>query len=153
MSHPFKCLRSRCIPSHLQFKSPRWPTVKSFTELTQLVKDHLNPLPWLIMQRSNFNSRTQKESESVSEFVAESDRISEHCNFQTSLDDILCDCLVCGIREVRVQQWLAEPGFKFRKAIELVQSVERAEWDLKDLQNNNPSSLLSKWTPIYNLDT
>ena len=51
--------------------APEWPTVKPFTGLTLLVKDHLNLPPLAIMQRFKCNSRTQKESELVSECVAD----------------------------------------------------------------------------------
>ena len=63
------------------------------------------------MQRFKFNSHSQKESKSVSEFVAELHGLSEHCNFQTTLDDMLRYPLVCGIKKMRVQwRLLAEFG-------------------------------------------
>ena len=50
---------------------------KSFAELVKLVKDHHNPPPSAIFQRFLFNSHSQKEGETVAEFVAELRKLSE----------------------------------------------------------------------------
>ena len=52
---------------------------KSFRELVTLVKDHHTPPPSVTVQRFNFNSRSQKDGETVAQFVAELRRLSEHC--------------------------------------------------------------------------
>ena len=51
----------------------------------------------MIVQRFQFNSRSQKDGESIAEFVADLRRISEHCNYKNTLDDMLRDWLVCDI--------------------------------------------------------
>ena len=64
-----------------------------------LVKEHLQPAPSVIMQRFNFNGRMQKGKEAVAEYVAELRRIAEHCEFKDALDEILRDSLVCGVKD------------------------------------------------------
>ena len=64
------------------------PTDKSFAAIVKLVQDHYTPPPSAIVQRFKFHSRSQKDGESIAEFVAELRRLSEHCQFGTSLDDI-----------------------------------------------------------------
>ena len=86
--------------------APDKPTDKSFEELVTLVKEHHTPPPSVTVQRFKFNSRSQRDGESVAEFVAELRRLSEHCKFEVTLDDMLRDRLVCGIRDVRIQRRL-----------------------------------------------
>lgn len=101
-------------------------TDKTLDELFALVKDHLEPAPSAIMQRFNFNARSQKSDESVAEFVAELRHIAEHCEYGGTLDEMLCDRLVCGIR--------AEPKLTFVKALEISQAAELAEKGARVLQ-------------------
>ena len=70
---------------------------KTFAEIEKLIKDHYTPPLSVIMQRFKFNTRSQKEGESISEFVAELRRLSEHCRFEATLDEMLRDRLVCGL--------------------------------------------------------
>ena len=101
-------------------------TDKTLDELFALVKDHLEPAPSAIMQRFNFNARSQKSDESVAEFVAELRHIAEHCEYGGTLDEMLCDRLVCGIR--------AELKLTFVKALEISQAAELAEKGARVLQ-------------------
>ena len=94
------------------------------------------------MQHFKFHSRSQKEGETLSQFVAELRHLSEHCKFEASLDDMLRDRLVCGIRDVRVQRrLLAEPELEFKKAFELAQAAEAADSDAKVLQKPSATTV------------
>ena len=115
--------------------APKKPTEHTFAKLVKLVKDHHQPPPSTIVQRFNFNTRIQKEGETVSDFVAGLRRLSEHCKFAATLNDMLRDRLVCGIRDRRLQQrLLAETDLTFKKALEISQAIEAAERNAKDLQ-------------------
>ena len=115
--------------------APVKPISKSFAELVKLVKDHHQPSPSFIVQRFNFNMRYQKEGETVSAFVAGLRRLSEHCKFEATLDDMLRDRLVCGVRDKRLQQrLLAEVNLTFKVAMEVSQAVEATECNARDLQ-------------------
>ena len=117
--------------------APDKPADKSFSELVKLVRDHYCPPPSVTVQRYNFNLRTQKEGETVSQFVAELRRLSEHCDFKATLDDMLRDRIVCGVRNSSVQRrLLAESGLTFKKAFELVQSAESAEKNATEIQRS-----------------
>ena len=74
--------------------TPGKPTDKSFTDIVALVRDHHQPCPSSIMQRFNFHTRTQKPGEKISEFVAQLRKLSEHCEFGETLEDMLYDRLV-----------------------------------------------------------
>ena len=59
--------------------------------------------------------------------------MSEHCAFQDT-DDMLCDQLVCGIKDSRVQQrLLSEADLTFKKVFQFAQASEVAEKNAQDL--------------------
>ena len=108
--------------------APKMPTDSSFAELVKLVADHNTPLPSEIVQRFNFNTRSQKDGEKVAAFVANLRQLSEHCAYGDTLEDMLRDRIVCGIRDTRLQRrLLAETALTFKKAFELAQASELAD--------------------------
>ena len=66
-----------------------------FDEFVDLAK-HFKLKPSPIVKRFKFNSRRQKEGESIAVCVAELRKIAEHCEYGAVLNDMLCDRLVCG---------------------------------------------------------
>ena len=115
--------------------SPTQPKEKTFEELVEVVKKHHNPKPSVIVERYNFNTRIRKQGETVAAYVAQLRRMTEHCEFGTTLEDMLRDRLVCGIQHKRIQRHLLmESKLTFQKAVELAQSIESAEKDTEELQ-------------------
>ena len=115
--------------------APQKPTEKSFTEIVKLMSDHYQPKPSPIVQCFLFNTRSRKQGESVATFVAELKKLSEHCDYGDSLNDMIRDRLVCGINDGRIQRrLLAEAELTYKKAFELAQAMETAERNAQDLQ-------------------
>ena len=67
-----------------------------FAKLVDLAMKHFNPKPSSIVKWFEFNSRRQKEGESIAAYVAELRKIAEHCEYGAVLNDMLRDRLVCG---------------------------------------------------------
>ena len=115
--------------------APDKPAARTFMQLVELVKNYYFPPPSVIAQRFAFNKRTQKEGETTSDFVADLRRLLEHYQYGNSLNDMLRDCLVCGVRDRRLQQrLLSEPDLTFKKAFDLCQASEQADKNAKELQ-------------------
>ena len=90
------------------------------------MKTHHNPTPSAIVQRFQFHSRTRRDGESISAYVAELRKLTEHCAFGDTLNDMLRDRLVCGINDARLQRrMLAETGLTFDKALTLATALEQ----------------------------
>ena len=83
--------------------APAKPTERTFKEIVDAVQAHHQPKPSVIVQRFNFHSRSRQGGESVSAYVAELRKLSEHCDFGETLNDMLRDRLVCGINDQRTQ--------------------------------------------------
>ena len=138
----FKLIRSLIAPDK--------PSDKSFEQIVKAVSDHLCPKPSSILLRFYFNSCVQKESESIAQFVAELRRLAVHCEFEGTLEIMLRDRLVCGVRDPQLQKrLLAERQLTFSKALELAQAFESAESSSRDIQAvRSPSVPL----PVHSVD-
>ena len=90
-----------CGPSPFQLLKnllePNTPESKSYADLVDLLRNHFNPTPSVIMQRFKFNTRTRKDSESVATCVAELKYLGEHCEFGDKLNEMVRDRLVRGV--------------------------------------------------------
>ena len=109
---------------------------KTFDELVQVMSDHCNPAPSVIMQRYKFNTRGRQPNESVMTYVSELRALAEHCKFPADfLDELLRDRLVCGINDQQIQRrLLARRDLKLQDAIDDAMSCENATKDYKTLQ-------------------
>ena len=90
----------------------------------------------------HFNARSQSENESVSQYVAELRKLAETCEFDASLENMLRDRLICGLRDPKTQRrLLAESQLTFGKAFNIAQAAELAEKSVKDLQGQSHTEL------------
>ena len=78
-------------------------------------------------------------------------RLSECCQFAATLDDMLRDRLVCGIRDRRLQKCLlAETYLIFQKALDISQAIEAAERTARDLlAKQTPKPILALNQPTW----
>ena len=76
----------------------------------------------------------------MASFVAELRRLTKHCDFGVTLEDMLRDRLVCGINEPTLQRrLLAQDKLTFKTALEMSQAWESAGHHLQNLQQSQPS--------------
>ena len=109
--------------------SPRRLDELRFSELVDLATRHYNPV-----KRFEFNSRSQKEGESIAVFVAQLRKIAEHCDYGAVLSDMLRDRLVCGTSNKGIQRrLLLQADLTFDRAMEIALAAEAAEKDLERL--------------------
>lgn len=119
---------------------PEIPNKLSYKELTEVIKDHYVPKPSIIVQRYKFNTRVRGNDESISTFMAELRALSEHCEFGSSLDEMLRDRLVCGVNEDHIQRrLLAEPILDLKRALGIAHGMETAAKDVRDLKGEMTS--------------
>ena len=114
--------------------APAKPTEKTYEELVRELTNHYSPPPSEVMQRFRFNSRERKESESIAEYMAELRRLAEGCNYGDSLEKMLRDRLIWGVRDTNIQKkLLPEADLTLERAIQLAQSTETAEKNLWEM--------------------
>ena len=90
------------------------------------------------MQRFKFHSRFRQPGESIAAYVAELRALAEFCNFGATLEDMLRDQLVWGIKNDAMQQrLLQESKLTYKQALELAQGLETTAQNVQTLKNSN----------------
>ncbi|XP_064468560.1 uncharacterized protein K02A2.6-like [Ornithodoros turicata] len=108
--------------------SPDKPTSKTFDVVLKLLRAHFTPEPSVIGERAKFHRRTQRDNESITEFVASLRKLAETCDFGLFLDESLRDRFVCGLQRVEIQRVLftEDKKLSFQKAVDKALALENA---------------------------
>ena len=121
--------------------SPSKPGDTSCGELVKLLTEHYRPTLSETVQRFKFHSCSRKSGESVANFVAELCALAKFCNFGSSLKAMLRDQIVCGINDSAIQRrLLVEVPLSLEKALQLVQGMETAAHNVKELQGGTATT-------------
>ena len=122
--------------------SPQQLWELTFKEITELLDNHYNPKKSATVQCYKFNTHTRHPSEIVSTYihVAELKKLAVHCSFERgTLNTMLCDRLVCGINDQRMQcRLLAELELDYDKALTLALTIESADQNASALEKTPP---------------
>ena len=121
--------------------APDKPGTLEYAALVKKLSSHFKPTPSEIVERCRFHNRSRRPGESVATYVSELRSLSEFCNFGESLEEMIRDRLVCGINDDSMQKrLLSEPDLTYARAVELLQSIEMASQNVKDLKDKNPKA-------------
>ena len=129
--------------------TPDPPKNKKFAELVATLRLHLKPKPLVIAERYKFYKRTQKDNESVAEYIVTLKQFSKHCDFGEFLNDALRDQFVCGLRQQSAQKkLLTEENLTFKRACEIAQAMELAEQNASQLQSSERVQTVSEGSKL-----
>ena len=82
--------------------APSKPGEKTYGELVKKVEKHHCPPPSEIVFKFHTGERRAKES--IATFVVELRALGQTCGFGDSLEDMIRDRLVCGVKDERIQR-------------------------------------------------
>ena len=134
--------------------SPVKPQEKTMAQLKEVLKNHFEPKPLVIAERFYFHHRNQLSTESIAEYMAELRKLAAHCNFRDYLNEALCDLLVCRLVNHNIQKkLLTEADLSLTRALEIAQSMEATEANMKKLQTSEPAEIHAIQTFITRLTT
>lgn len=108
--------------------APKKPRDEAFDTIVKVLTQHLSPEPSEIYETFRFQSRVQKEGESVADYPTELRKIADHCGFGDALERNLRDRFFIGLREKTVQRiLLAKPKkLMLKKALDTALAAELA---------------------------
>ena len=66
-------------------------------DLVREVTSFYDPKPSLIMQQYLFNSRVRASRESIASYVAALHKLTEHCSYGDTMEEMIPDRLMCGV--------------------------------------------------------
>ena len=111
--------------------APALPSDKTIDELYQTLKRHVQPTDSVISRRARFYTIKQKDTESVTDFVAELKLLAAECEFDAFLDQALRDIFAIGIGDRETQRKLREAKhLTFAKAVEIALARESISREL-----------------------
>ena len=115
--------------------SPKKPEEETLVNFAKMLETHFKPAPSEIVERCKFHTRYRRSGESIATFVTELRRLLEFCIFGDTLEAIIRDRIICSINDDAMQKrLLAEPTLTYSRAVELAQSLERADKNVKELK-------------------
>ena len=113
------------------------PLELTFEALAKLLRDHLQPRPNTIAQRYKFFKRDRMPNETVTEYLAALNSLSEFCEFGDKLDEYVRDRLVCGIGNERIlQKLLSIRELTLKAATDHAIAIEAACRDTREIQTS-----------------
>ena len=83
--------------------APNKPKDRKFDELIALLKSHLSPVPLEIAEGYRFFQRSQKDNETIADFLVSLKQRTEHCNFGNFLNQAIRDRFACGLSSQAIQ--------------------------------------------------
>ena len=114
----YSLIKSLVNPSNVQ--------QKTYTEIKNLLIEHLSPKPTIYSQRFRFYRTMQNSSEPACEFLARLRIIANDCQFE-NFDSALLDQFLMGISDSKIQsKLLTEKTLTLSTAVEKVLNFEKA---------------------------
>ncbi|CAN7982698.1 unnamed protein product [Ixodes hexagonus] len=128
--------------------APTRPAEAPLTTSLRLLTEHYSPRPSVIVQRYHFYCRTQKNGETVKEFVAGLRQMADRCGFGAELDNNLRDRLVHGINsDTMRRRLLEEPELTLDRAVKIVTGMEAAARGAEQITGRAVETTVNQVTP------
>ncbi|XP_073959109.1 uncharacterized protein [Choristoneura fumiferana] len=109
---------------------PKKPAEMSYTEVIEIMRNHMEPKPSFMAERYRLRQRRQGGEETVSQFLTDLKKLAKFCEFGSALEENIRDQFTCGLRSDTIKQRLfAEHDLTYKKAVRLALSLEAAEKD------------------------
>lgn len=108
--------------------APNNPEDKTFTELVDILKNHLEPKRSKYAEREIFRQRRQTAGEAIGDFLQQLQHLATTCNFGENLEENLCEQFVTGLASTEIKsRLLYDSKLSYKKAVELALGLEAAE--------------------------
>ncbi len=118
--------------------SPKDPADMTLTALIDVLDKHYSPRLHIVAQRHKFNSRSQKEGEAFADYVAELRKLVSTCEYNSALETMIRDRVVCGVRSETVRRrLLGEADLKLETAIQIAEATEDAERQCREISSGD----------------
>ncbi|XP_061878364.1 uncharacterized protein K02A2.6-like [Entelurus aequoreus] len=128
--------------------APEKPGTKTYDEVVTLLQAHFSPKPIVIAERYRFHKRDQGEGETITQYVTDLKKLSEHCEFGAYLQDALRDRLVCGLNSESIKKrLLTEKDLTYQRAVELAVSIETVARESQQLSSSQKVNAVSLSLP------
>ncbi|XP_071055129.1 uncharacterized protein [Onthophagus taurus] len=108
--------------------APQEPDTKKYNEIVEMLQGFYSPAPLEVAEIFRFQSRKQREGETIQEFCHALQKLSINCKFSDYLEKAVRNQLIFGLLSKRIQARLLETkDLSLEKALEISTSMETTE--------------------------
>ena len=98
----------------------------------------------VIYKRYKFNNRSKEANESIDTYTTALRTLAETCEFGSLKDDLIRDCLVCGIRDNgQRKKLLQEPKSTLEKCLDSCRAAEATKLQVQDMSSQSKDQVKS----------
>ena len=116
---------------------PDLPSTRTLAQLKTIMDNHYGPKVNIRAARTSFRAITQREGQSVADFITALRHGSINCQFAGQLEDNLLDQFIAGLHDKRIQSKLCQTdGLIFQRACEQANLMETTELEVKRMASN-----------------
>ena len=120
---------------------PDLPTTKTLAQLKTIMDSHFGPKVNIRAARTSFRAITQREGQSVADFISALRHGAINCEFGAQLADNLLDQFVAGLHDKRIQSKLCQTdALNFQRACEQASLMETTEQEVRRMASNFAST-------------
>lgn len=111
----------------------------------QKLEEHFVPQSNETVNRHIFNTRNQREGETIDSFVTDLKVLSKNCNFGTLRDSLIRDRIVCGVSDKTLRdRLLRESKLDLSSCVRMCRAAEICEAQAKQLMDENKVHAVKK---------
>lgn len=108
-------------------------------------EDYCTPKKNVTVIRHRFNTRVQRQTESIDQYVTDLKLIAKDCEFEHLMEGLIRDRIVCGTNSSRVKErLLREDGLTLQKAVAICRADEESRKQLKTLNDDEQVHAVGK---------
>ncbi|XP_037520823.1 uncharacterized protein LOC119397469 [Rhipicephalus sanguineus] len=117
---------------------------RTYEQIVEYLEEQYNPQVNETAASVSFFMRKQQGDESVREYISDLRRLAKNCNFGDSLNRMLRDRIVCGIRDDDARRCLlTHKKLRVEEAEEFTIASEKALNDVRDMREGLPETTMS----------
>lgn len=122
--------------------APTLPKDKKFEETIKILQEYFKPTPNKRAERIKFHRRNQKPNESIADYIVELKAMADSCVFGDFLDDALCDRLIGGLLNTKIQMKLINETkeLTFEEAKKIALNYELTDSQLRGMKSVGDSN-------------
>ena len=104
-------------------------------------------------ERFRFNTTFQKENQHYEDYFQQLETLISACEYKSLKDDLLCDKIVCSIRDDKLQQrFLEDPNLNLSKVRDICKAKELSESQMDKIRKEKCRNLKSQVNQFHDLN-
>ncbi|XP_072020487.1 uncharacterized protein [Amphiura filiformis] len=127
--------------------APTKPKDLKFSEICEKLNDYYNPKKTTLANRYKFYRRTQKEGESIADFLVSLKKLAQDCAFGNFRETAIRDIFLCGLKNKAIKRRLfakEESVITLDKVEKIAISMETADRETEEIKDDEKKTAVKR---------